>query len=79
MIKLQQSQALTSHFESFWSIVYLNFLATCSKNVQFSIDLWKNHPNILDFFAKAIFSQTLKVFLTERVRRICGGILKIFF
>ena len=23
MIKIQQSQALTSHFESFWSIVYL--------------------------------------------------------
>ena len=22
MIKIQQSQALTSHFESFWSIVY---------------------------------------------------------
>ena len=25
---------------------YLNFLATCSKYVQFSIDLWKNHPNL---------------------------------
>ena len=51
----------------------LNFLATCSKYVLFRIDLWKNHPNMLDFFAKAIFSQTLKVFLTERVRQICGG------
>ena len=51
----------------------LNFLATCSKYVLFNIDLWKNHPNLLDFFAKAIFSQTLKVFLTERVRQICGG------
>ena len=27
MIKLQQSQALTSHFESFWSIVHLSILS----------------------------------------------------
>ena len=26
MIKLQKSQALTSHFESFWSIVYHNLI-----------------------------------------------------
>ena len=37
MIKFQQSQALTSHFESFWSIVHSNSNGTYTNFILISI------------------------------------------
>ena len=51
MIKFQQSQALTSHFESFWSIV-----VCISEAVDFTEILSKNRESeILVFSHSAVF------------------------
>ena len=54
IIKFQQSQALTSHFESFWSIVItihniLSFLRALSRMYDESTLAWKEMNCCLDF------------------------------
>ena len=47
IIKFQQSPALTSHFESFWSIVYCSFWQFSTTNCDFTWNL--NSRKILEF------------------------------